>query len=180
MFRTYISALIMFVASATTLNAATYNVFGSFSGGQLGFVKFDFSVTGDFSTDIPETDTGLIINSITSTVVGGDPFPIEGGYGFRYYSTGDSLVFGGRKSGVTGISGLDTDFGLLIRDLSAKPWISDLVDSLDSESGYAFPNTDTFTVTLAPVPLPAGLPLLLSGLVGMAGLRMRKKKVTKA
>ncbi|MDX1785798.1 MAG: hypothetical protein R3210_06685 [Roseovarius sp.] len=180
MFRTYISALIMFVASATTLSAATYNVFGSFSGGQLGFVKFDFSVTGDFSTDIPETDTGLIINSITSTVVGGDPFPVGGGYGFRYYSTQDMLVFGGRASGVGGISSPYTDFGLLIEDLSAKPWISKVVDSLDSESGNAFPNIDTGTVTLAPVPLPAGLPLLLSGLVGMAGLRMRKRKVTKS
>nr|WP_309502454.1 hypothetical protein [uncultured Roseovarius sp.] len=180
MFRTYISALIMFVASATTLSAATYNVFGSFSGGQLGFVKFDFSVTGDFSTDIPETDTGLIINSITSTVVGGDPFPVEGGYGFRYYSTGDTLVFGGRATEVGGVSSGHTDFRLLIRDLSAKPWISNLVDSLDSESGLADLNTGTVTVTLAPVPLPAGLPLLLSGLVGMAGLRMRKRKVTKA
>ena len=56
-----------------------------------------------------------------------------------------------------------------------------------SDFPYSFFNTspafDTFNTeatyanwTLAPIPLPAGLPLLLTGLAGFAGLRLRQKR----
>ncbi len=50
---------------------------------------------------------------------------------------------------------------------------------LTPSDGIIIPNLDvdlSITPALAPVPLPAGLPLVLTGLAGFAGLRMRKKR----
>lgn len=37
-------------------------------------------------------------------------------------------------------------------------------------------DADNFSYETTPIPLPAGLPLLITGLAGFAGLRMRKKR----
>lgn len=46
-------------------------------------------------------------------------------------------------------------------------------------TGFGLPAT-SFSLDISVVPLPAGLPLLLTGLAGFAGLRMRKKRKAQA
>ena len=64
MFRSIFTAALFVVASATAINAATYNFIGSFSGSQLGTVNFDVDITADFSADISDTAVGLSVNSL--------------------------------------------------------------------------------------------------------------------
>ena len=176
MIRSLMAALFVSMVSVTIVNAATYNISGSFSGGQLGTVNFDFDVTADFTANIMNSPSGLSINSITSTMVSGDPFPIAGGYVYSYVVNTDTFSFGGLANGVNGINSTMNDFHAMISDFTTNPSIY-IEDTLSSQSDIGFPSSGTVAVkALAPVPLPAGLPLLLSGLAGVAGLRMRRKR----
>ena len=176
-------SLAVVVASVSSAKAVTtYNISGSFSGGQLGLVSFDFDITADFSTGIGDTSDGLVINTLTSTVVAGDPFLTTGSFSgpiqYQYYNTGgfDTLLLGGGD--VSAVSGTATDFSILINNLSTAPSIGSIVDSWSGSNDFAFPEQSDLTVTRVEpdvIPLPAGGLLLMTGLLVAAGLGHRKK-----
>lgn len=181
-----LAPLLMSVAPAQAATS-TLNFKGSFSGGQLGDVTFDFTITRDFSvrefSALNVITTGLTINSITSSVVAGDPFPTTGRgfFGYSYIPdtlrSGDLLDFGTDGA----VFEFDTGFNFRIEDISGTPSFLSISDSLatepftgeDMESG-----TTTLTVTdlTAPVPLPASALLLLGALGGTLALKRRKPR----
>jgi hypothetical protein len=185
-----LAPLLISVAPAQAATS-TLNFKGSFSGGQLGDVTFDFTITRDFSvTEFSaraEITTGLTINSITSSVVAGDPFPVTGrgssdpgffGYSYEFDTrrSGDLLEFGTDSA----VFEFDTGFRFQIVNISGTPSFGRISDSLAAlpftgegmESG-----TTTLTVTdlTAPVPLPASALLLLGALGGTALMRRRAR-----
>ena len=101
MFKSLFLSLAVVVASVSSAKAVTtYNISGSFSGGQLGLVNLDIDITADFSIDHFNSTTGLVINTLTSTAFPGlDPFPTtgvaSGPLQYDYYSGSDWLVLGG-------------------------------------------------------------------------------------
>lgn len=177
-------AAALLVASATSSMAATYHIVGGFSGGQLGVVAFDLTITADFAgpwTNLTTSD-GLTINSMTSSVVAGDPFPLTGPASgpltYWYFKPGDALwISGGSYSS----DFRATDFQFQISDF-LKPGTQTATgfDTLASVNGLSRITNVTVSVTEIPdeqpsiVPLPAGGLLFLSGLVGLAALRGRK------
>ncbi len=155
------------------LAAATYNIVGSFSGGQLGDVAFDLTVTADFSADIAATEAGLTINGMTSSVVAGNPFALTQPLTYAYGFLTDRFVIGGFAPLI--IPQTETDFAFLIDDFTGTPTVVTIFDSLASQSdGIARDLTGTLAVTqLNPIPLPASAVLLLTGLFAAAGLGYR-------
>ena len=66
----------------------TVNFKGTLEGGQLGVITFDFDITRDFSVRsigfaYPDDTTGLIMNSLTSSVLAGDPIALSAGFGYQ-------------------------------------------------------------------------------------------------
>jgi hypothetical protein len=130
-------------------------------------------VTHDFSVFVINETTGLVVNSVTSSVLPGNPIaltpeiPCTGGatgYSFNYTSPGD-FVFGGGDAAL--IQGQDDDFGILINGFnSGSPIFNIAGDSLGSlpMGGVATLSSLSLTVTevLPPVPVPAS-GLLLGG-----------------
>lgn len=161
----------------TAVNAATISVQGSYGGGQLGDVAFDLTVSNDFSGDIADTTVGLTVNSLSSSVVG-DPFIPDGGLAYRYTADVDAFSIGGLNLGVFGLFGDATDFLITICSFTGpSPVLCSASDTTASSSGITgFLTDDGFTAVVSSVPISAGFPLLLTGLAGMAGLRMRKKR----
>lgn len=161
--------------SASSVLATTFNIVGSFSGGQLGDVSFDLTIDADFSSIIfPSTDSGLTINSMTSSVVAGDPFPLTMPLTYAY-GVDDRLLIGGGNPQI--FPGNTTDFFFLIDDLTSSPAVIQIVDTLASSTDIGRDLSGSVTVTeLNPVPLPAGGFLLLTGLLVVAVVRGRKKR----
>ncbi|WP_299849193.1 hypothetical protein [uncultured Roseovarius sp.] len=171
-----IAALVFALPAA--VSAATFNVAAVFGGGQLGIVNFDFTITADFTVDHTDETVGLTVNSLTSPLFPGqDPFGLtQNPIGFTYFSAVDRLIFGGGV--VNSLAQSETDFSIVIDDFLTPQFVVTGRDSLAS-SPFVSGNLNIFaTVTkVAAVPLPLGLPLLLSGLAGLAGLvRIRKSK----
>lgn len=153
--------------------AAIYNVVASFSGGSLGPVSFDVTIDADFSTDI--ADTTPTINSLTSVP--------DGGLVYGYMQSVDRLNIGGGIAGSGGVLSNANDFVVSIGNLQTSPYLNYLNDSSQAD-GFGNPTLDSLTVTRLPdaqVPLPAGLPLLLSGLSVLAvASRARRRKAAAA
>lgn len=174
---------ILYVASAVASLAATYNIQGSFSGGQLGTVEFDLTIDADFSADISATTSGLTVNTLTSslypainleTAVGGV------GYGFKAATIADPrdiLIFGGLNG--TDFGGLfgslgepdagTTDIYFQIDNFLTAPTANTPLDSYVGTAGNSGRLMDR-SVTVTPVPLPAGFAMLLAAIAGFAGL----------
>ena len=160
---------------AASASAATYNIIGSYSGGQLGDVKFDITIDADFTSDIFSTDAGLTINSLTSSVV--DPFLIAGGLGYDFRASGGVLSIGGLKSGANAIVFNTDDFRFVIRSFPSAPIFFAVVDTRATTIGFASGLNAAVKVTdVSAVPLPAGGFLLLTGLLAAAGVGHRKKR----
>jgi hypothetical protein len=175
LFAALCSAPILAIASPVT-----YGVVGSFSGGKLGHVAFDFVVTADFSANIFDSTDALTINSATSSVVAGDPFTVFGGYGYTYFFDlgDDQFIFGGLVNGVDTVASSTTDFYFAIKDFTKQsPFVILLADAYNFEDSVGFPTTSFVSVTLPAIPLPAALPLVLTGLAVFAGLRMRQQRM---
>ncbi len=175
-----IAALVFALPAAAS--AATFNVAGVFGGGQLGIVNFDFTVTADFTVDHTDETVGFTVNSLTSPLFPGqDPFGLtQNPIAFTYFSAVDRLIFGGGV--VTSLAQSETDFSIVIAGILTPQFVITGRDSLAS-SPFLSGNLNIFaTITkVAAVPVPMGLPLLLSGIAGLAGLvRIRKSKQTLA
>jgi len=167
--------------------AATFDVTGYFNGGGLGLVEFDFSVTNDFTADITDSTEGLVLRKLTSSTVPGDPFPVNGGFGYSYQTDFDSLVFGGLANG-TNSAGYNAnqenavDFFFFIDDISTDapfvPTIDGTTSILSAGPGdiVEFIDDYSFSITSRPavVPLPAGMPLLMGGLGCLMLLRRKR------
>jgi hypothetical protein len=131
------------------------------------------------------------------------PFAVDSPWAFSYDKTTDILVVGGSDDGAESIHfGVPTanDFYLQIHDFSKAPFV-DPVDPANNKPGAlmwqlgfsqsASPGSNFFTpsggdlangfaqvTALGPVattPLPAGLPLFLTALVGLGVVAMRKR-----
>ena len=214
-----VSAL-MACMSAGIASSATFNIVGSFSGGQLGDVEFDIDIDLEAfvaSLSVPnpyghtgirqnDTDIGITVNSLTSSEVPGNPFVLGDGLGYNYLHISDNLRIGGLHAG---ISGLDTTTEDFLFDIYNFSTVSGLVearatDSISTLPGWAgsvgvagalnataivtrtssapIPDILTQPVPIgvgAEVPLPAGLPLLATGILGLAGLRSRVNRIWK-
>ncbi len=177
-----IAALIIAAGTAQMATAATYQFTGGWSGGKLGTVEFDITITADFTTPIMNGTAGLTISKLTSSVLGGDFVP-DGGLGYTNYPTYDWFYIGGLVTGVTGVLSNTTDFTLSIYNYANGPTIRDynVADSLSGKPGLGDPSQTSLQVTLvppppAPVPLPASGLLLIAGLGGMAGAGYRKRR----
>jgi hypothetical protein len=178
--RSLIATTCIMIASATTLSAATYNVVGGFIGGQLGTVSIDVTITGDFSANISDTSSGLVINSLKSSVVGGDPFSVAGGLAFSYNTASDGFSLGGAAFAVFGVDPNTTDFLFSFSGLVNGPASGFLVvDSYSGLPNLGNPSEFFGGGQLAAIPLPAGFPFLLAGLASLVGLRMRKIRTSK-
>lgn len=174
--RKLFSAFLIWFFAASGGQAATFNIVGSFNGGQLGDVSFDIEITGDFTSDIADTASGLTINSLSSSVVGGDPFSVSGGLEYTYTSVRDRLIIGGASNSVGRISGDETDFLVVIFDLFNSPRTLLAFDTYAQQtetSGDLRNSVKVEQVSPSAVPLPASLPLLFAGVVGMAALRRK-------
>jgi hypothetical protein len=145
-------------------------------------VQIDFSAptTGD-----PDIATGSIVidnpfdedvfDSTAGVTVNGLNFDVESPVGFTFRASDGFLVIG---AGDTGITNEGNDFSLsfgLRNTESAKHFTL-------TQAGQGFivehpdgPSNASVTVTeLNPIPLPAGLPLLLGG-IGILGLIARRR-----
>lgn len=176
-----LTTLIFVAGLSSATSAATYNIAGGASGGKLGNVVFDFTISNDFGATFSDTSIGLTINTLTSSVVAGSPFPIAGGLGYNYNSSIDRLNIGGLNAGTQNVVSFTNDFYFIINGFTGlSPSFGGYAD-FRADSGFiSSPFAFAFgSVTeIAPVPLPAGLPLLLAGLGGLAGLRLRKKRIS--
>ncbi|WP_425038549.1 VPLPA-CTERM sorting domain-containing protein [Primorskyibacter sp. S187A] len=162
-----------------------------------GFGGLENLVDGDLSTGFPNLDNGNVLTfsfdgGITNEA-GADFLIIDGRYDAGFISVtvgGGSLAFDADDFYDTGvddaledaISSYTYDVFALLVDLSDFG-IADGANvsgfSMQTLSGSAFDPIDVAAiregVVTAPVPLPAGLPLLLGGL-GALGLARRKRK----
>jgi len=172
-------AVLAFVLPAAT-SATTINVAGVIGGGQLGTVNFDIAFTADFTVNHFDETAGVVVNSLTSTAFPGEnPFALTPGpISFTYHTITGFFIFGGGASNV--LNSDDTDIFVQIFNPLSTPNNIAAADSLATTASRADGLNIFVTVTeIAAIPLPAGLPLLLSAIVGMAGLkRIRTRRVT--
>ena len=161
----------------------TYDIEGSFSGGELGDVDFDFTLKGDFTSSIPSRFSDITINKLTSSVVAGDPIPLSSALTFVYTKSLSSDVLTISPSPSNNLSAsYGTNFvRMQFLNFSTAPVLSDLLDSAAPSLTYGTPTMNRFSVTLsdvvipAVVPLPATLPMLITGLLaGLFCARQRK------
>ncbi|WP_424930270.1 hypothetical protein [Amaricoccus tamworthensis] len=149
-----LGAIFAFILSTPASAAVkTYDIVGQFSGGQLGTVNFDFSIANDFTQDINTTSSGLVVNSLTSSVVSGDPFPLTATPVQYYYSSSsDVILIGGGEPFY--VSRFDTDFLIWISGFtSAVPNYVLTRDSLESQYSSAYATSRNVTVS-TPTPVP--------------------------
>lgn len=174
-FKNVIIAAAIAVGTSSAASAATYSIVGGFSGGELGDVAFDFTVTNDFSVDIADTASGLTLNSLTSTVEPSLVTTLSGGLGYSYVSASDLFEFGGLGFRIQGYGLGTNDFILSILNFNSNsPSVSRLFDVAATSTDISGAQVTSLDVSV--VPLPAGLPLLLTGLAGFGVLRLRKKR----
>jgi len=179
MLKPIFGALVILVSLSVNAKAATYNIAGSFDGGLLGLVEFDFDVSGDFSTDIPAT--AIASENINLLTTEGADFTPSGGLGFEFLDdpNGGILAFGGLGLSVRGSGPGTNDFVAAIFSLFNTPFLELIVDTSESVGGgLGSPNALTLTVTeISAVPLPAALPFLVTAL-GVFGFmtRIRQRK----
>ncbi|GAA6187721.1 VPLPA-CTERM sorting domain-containing protein [Litorivita sp. NS0012-18] len=174
---------------AAPLHAATLTIDGdslatgsSLSSGAwlspLGTVSFD----GEFSNDCPDDE-------FVTAGAGGNCFDIDGSetatLSFDFDVASISFVYGG-NSGVFDITAFDAIGGVLDSFFQASTGSDEPAGPVTlsgtgirsifwQDPGFSFAVLDNITVTTAaPVPLPAGLPLLLAGLGAFGILRRRK------
>lgn len=165
------AACISLAGAAASASTMTYNVVGGFSGGQLGDVAFDLTITGDFSSDIEPslgTTSGLTVNSLTSSLVPGDPFLVVA---FGFGAPSNTLIFGGIISDFNGIIDDTTDLYVGITGFtsgSASLFFAN--DTLSTSRGIGFPSGSVAVTEVAPIPLPASVFFLLAGLAGLGAV----------
>lgn len=160
-----------------TASAATINITGLFAGGQLGTVNFDIDFTADFTVDHFTETAGITVNSLKSTVFPGeDPFALTTGpISFTYHQATGFFIFGGGDANILLQS--DTDFFIRADNPLTSISHTAALDSLASIPSTANGLNVFVTATqVAAVPLPAGLPLLMTGFFGIAGLRRFRKQ----
>lgn len=157
--------------SAATLS--TFDVEGSFSGGQLGSVDFTIRVSGDFSSSI--TSTPVSSSTLSSSNIANFDESDVGGLNFEYFdSVGTLDIFG---QDYRGVRSNETTFVLRIFNVLFNPNAIVFADSIGSQSSFGEPTLISFSVSeIAAVPLPAGLPLLAGSLLAFGLLRKRTVK----
>ncbi len=169
--RRFLGVVALALMLPATASAATVNLAVSFTGGQLGDVSVDVTITADFSVSQFNQTVGFTVNSMTSSVFPGqDPFPLSvGPLAFSYNRAFDVLTVGGGSPGT--IAGVTTDIAITVFDFTTGPAEVFVDDTLASIPGFPSATVISSKLTRIPaVPLPAGLPLLLSGLFGLFGL----------
>jgi hypothetical protein len=166
-----IAAATLFCMSTSAASAApvTYNFDGAFSSTALGNVNFDFTVSFDDALSVTDTDNGLTVNSLTSTIVSGDPFTSTTKYSFD--ASTNIIRFGAGDFARDFLQDATTDFFVAY-------------DFDDGASGVGGRNGDTSSsgsiislevTEVAPVPLPAAGWMLLAGIGGLGVMARRRK-----
>lgn len=172
-------SLVMALGLTVPASAATFNydftIFGA-----SGVISFDDVTDGSrTSTQLLVVDNNILAtgNAIydpepnptpSFTFSGGNIVDAIGVFSFTVGSLDWLLEFRGAND-----SGIATTFSCADRDVSfgcggEGPSGLSLINDLNA--------TTQFSHQLTPIPLPAGLPLLITGLAAFAGLRMRKKR----
>lgn len=155
----------IFLASAGVGNAATVDVTVDGKEWRVGtvvgtFLELRSSLEAQVWWDNPQLADNF------AKAVGGGLTTADSGPIFAY----DSFVFG--DSAPTGQRGIEFVFGFFFFCIEGLPCSSSVSQSFpDAQLTYAV--ADEINV----IPLPAGLPLLLAGIGGLAALRIRKSRV---
>ena len=160
-----ISAAALAVMSSAA-NAATFQL----SYTDLGGFEYTASITADLDTDkntlINITSDSLTVDGTSyTTAIVGSLSGAFGGSGLGPLLTLDGSVVDFYVADAGGVNGFAFEYGRLgfnISYTSLLPFVT------YNPAGYSLVET-----TAAPVPLPAGLPLALTGIAGLAVLRRR-------
>ena len=171
-------AIILGLPSVSEAATQRLNIQSSFSGGELGDVALDVTITHDFSLDAEDITAGVVVNGLTSSVVPGNPIilgdPAPFPVGFDYSVVFDTLIIG--AGDVNGITTPATDFVFVVRDLLTAPIVVAIFVSEFTQGGSSALGVNDALVTVtelpAPVPLPFGAWMMLSGLGVFSALRV--------
>ncbi len=159
-------------SALATPGSYTYaNTFGAGSGG--GSVST--SLTDGFYDDYVFTITGASTDSVTSTINLGNILQIDGlQVALFNYSAGQQVPVAGSPLAAgwsqTLNGGVGTVAVIAPIDLAPGSYVLEVAGTVTGTAGGSYSGV----LNLAPVPLPAGLPLLLSGL-GVVGLWGRRR-----
>ena len=171
--RSWILLVILAFSSIAPASAATFDIQGSWTGGEFGLVTYDITITGDFSGNISETLVDS--SSFTSSTI----MPLNesnfSGVGFNYSTLGSVLTIGGLNGTLNGVGNSTasrTDFEISIADFLTGPRVISLF-TIDQRSFVAASTPLSLTTSeVNAVPIPASGVLLFSCL-GFLALRAR-------
>jgi hypothetical protein len=151
-----------------TLISGTYQITASGfgAGAPVPTVMASFTVTFNNSANIPDTSSGLTVNSLNLAV--------DGSAEYDYFTApSDTISFGGSESGVAAVRVSFNDFIIIIRDAStASPSIlsNNVTYTAATDEGIHFVSSAasvSFTPSTTSTPEPSALALLGTSLAGL-------------
>lgn len=159
------------MSTHATASLMKFNIVGQFSGPSsfLGTVFFDLTVENTFDALYFGSD-GLTVNKLTSTVLPGDPFMVDGGLNYLYTDfNGQLRISGGFPTFLEG-NDIDIRIGDFLTAPNPEQWLTSLSPSIAFSGSGTF---DFFSVTQ----VPESSTLLLFGmaLIGLVGFRHSAK-----
>lgn len=183
-----------FAATAFSLSVVVLTTLAVAGPAQAAPLGFDFEIeftSGGLSGN--KYTGGFVIDDSTFSGTGTETFTSTGSFsgdtllsfditvaGFAYTITDDNLFPVYPRVGFTDdvVTYIDYSTGIfsIFYDPVAQVNAVILLPGTASESDFGFGYITSITPNAPAVPLPAGLPLVLTGLAGFAGLRMRKKR----
>ena len=168
------SVMMVFSLSIITTHATAalmkFNIVGQFSGPNsfLGTVYFDITVENTFDALYFGSD-GLTVNKLTSTVLPGDPFVVDGGLNYFYDDfSGQLRISGGLPTFLVG-NDIDIRIGDFLTAPDPEQWLTSNSTSSPAFSGDG--TFDFFSVTAVAVPAPSTIVLFGMAFMGLVGLR---------